>query len=140
MKKRLLAVAFGVGTVAICYALGKRMYGRRTGIASAALLAVMPYHVVVSRQGDDAQAKAFGSLVCETGRAHFRDRQRTGCEHERDGREAASVGIQAELIRVRDIGDANAAAGRRSLSRAGTRDVVDWSATGTPLSWRWSCP
>ncbi len=47
---RLLAVAFGIGTVALCYALGKTLYGRRAGIASAALLAVMPYHVVVSRQ------------------------------------------------------------------------------------------
>jgi len=47
---RLLAGAFGVGTVAVCYALGKRLYGRRAGIASAAILAVMPYHVIVSRQ------------------------------------------------------------------------------------------
>src|SRR5689334_15837084 len=46
---RLLAVAFGVATVALYYVAGKRLYGRRAGMASAALLAVMPYHVVVSR-------------------------------------------------------------------------------------------
>ncbi|MFI6099923.1 ArnT family glycosyltransferase [Lentzea sp. NPDC051213] len=47
---RLLPVAFGLGTVVLTYLLGKRMYGPRAGLVAAALLAVMPYHVVVTRQ------------------------------------------------------------------------------------------
>lgn len=47
---RLLAVAFGVANVAIAYLLGKELYGRRAGYIAALLIAVMPYHVVVSRQ------------------------------------------------------------------------------------------
>ena len=41
---------FGLGTIVVCYHLGARLYGRRAGLFAAALLAVMPYHVVVSRQ------------------------------------------------------------------------------------------
>lgn len=47
---RALSVAFGVGAVIVTYALGSRLYGRRVGLFAAALLAVMPYHVIVSRQ------------------------------------------------------------------------------------------
>jgi 4-amino-4-deoxy-L-arabinose transferase-like glycosyltransferase len=47
---RAVAAAIGVLTVAVVYALGVRMYGRRAGLIAALLLAVMPYHVVVSRQ------------------------------------------------------------------------------------------
>src|SRR5215213_11339134 len=47
---RILAAAFGVGTLVIAYHLGKLLYGRRAGIVSMALLALMPYHVTVSRQ------------------------------------------------------------------------------------------
>lgn len=47
---RLLAGAFGLGTVWVCYLLGKTMYGRRAGALAAMILAVMPYHVVVTRQ------------------------------------------------------------------------------------------
>jgi Dolichyl-phosphate-mannose-protein mannosyltransferase len=47
---RLLAGAFGVGTVVVTYALGSRLYGRRAGVIAALLLALMPYHVIVSRQ------------------------------------------------------------------------------------------
>jgi len=47
---RLLSVAFGVATVYVTYLLGRLLYGRRAGLIAAALLAVMPYHVVVSRQ------------------------------------------------------------------------------------------
>ncbi len=50
LRGRLLSAAFGVGTVFICYLLGKRLYGRRAGAIAALLLAVMPYHVIVSRQ------------------------------------------------------------------------------------------
>jgi 4-amino-4-deoxy-L-arabinose transferase-like glycosyltransferase len=47
---RMLAAAFGVGTLVVAYHLGKLLYGRRAGLVAMALLAVMPYHVTVSRQ------------------------------------------------------------------------------------------
>jgi 4-amino-4-deoxy-L-arabinose transferase-like glycosyltransferase len=47
---RLLAVAFGLGTVGLTYAIGSRLYARRVGVLAALLIAVMPYTVVVSRQ------------------------------------------------------------------------------------------
>jgi len=50
LAARLLAVAVGVVTVFIVYRLGSLLYGESTGILAALILAVMPYHVVVSRQ------------------------------------------------------------------------------------------
>ncbi len=47
---RLVPAALGVATVGVAYAAGARMYSRRAGFVTALLLAVMPYHVVVSRQ------------------------------------------------------------------------------------------
>lgn len=47
---RVVVVVFGVATVLAGYALGARLYGRRVGLVAALLLAVMPYHVVVTRQ------------------------------------------------------------------------------------------
>src|SRR5215207_1718879 len=47
---RLLAVAIGAATVYIVYRLGSLLYGENTGILAALILAVMPYHVVVTRQ------------------------------------------------------------------------------------------
>lgn len=47
---RLMSVAFGVGTVYLVFLVGRLLYGRRAGLVAAALLAVMPYHVVVTRQ------------------------------------------------------------------------------------------
>jgi hypothetical protein len=47
---RLIAIAFGVTGVALCYATGRLLYGTRAGLIAAAVLAVMPYHVVVTRQ------------------------------------------------------------------------------------------
>jgi hypothetical protein len=48
--ERLVSVAAGVATVYLVYELGRQLYGRRTGLIAALLLALMPYHVVVSRQ------------------------------------------------------------------------------------------
>jgi hypothetical protein len=48
--ERLAAVAFGVVTVYLVYELGRRLYGRRAGLIAALLLALMPYHVLVTRQ------------------------------------------------------------------------------------------
>jgi hypothetical protein len=47
---RLLAVAFGLATVWLTYAIGTRLYGQRVGVLAALLIGVMPYTVVVSRQ------------------------------------------------------------------------------------------
>ncbi|HEU5356640.1 MAG TPA: glycosyltransferase family 39 protein [Actinocrinis sp.] len=47
---RAVPAAFGVAAVALTYLLGARLYGAGTGLAAAAILAVMPYHVMVSRQ------------------------------------------------------------------------------------------
>ncbi|GGV18596.1 hypothetical protein GCM10010275_70300 [Streptomyces litmocidini] len=47
---RAVAASIGVATVAVTYLLARRLYGRTAGLAAALLLAVMPYHVVVSRQ------------------------------------------------------------------------------------------
>jgi hypothetical protein len=50
LAARLLAVAVGIITVYIVYRLGSLLYGENTGILAALILALMPYHVVVSRQ------------------------------------------------------------------------------------------
>jgi predicted membrane-bound mannosyltransferase len=47
---RLLAVAFGLGTVLLTYGIGKMLYGRIPGAFAALFMALMPYHVIVSRQ------------------------------------------------------------------------------------------
>lgn len=47
---RLLAVAFGLGTIGAVYALGTILYSRRVGAIAALFVALMPYHVTVSRQ------------------------------------------------------------------------------------------
>ena len=47
---RFLAVIIGLCTVLITYQLGKELYGRLAGALSAVFLALMPYHVIVSRQ------------------------------------------------------------------------------------------
>jgi len=47
---RAVTAVIGVVCVALTYLLGRRLYGAGAGLAAALLLAVMPYHVVVSRQ------------------------------------------------------------------------------------------
>lgn len=47
---RLLSAAIGVATVGVTYAAGARLHSRRVGFVAALILAVMPYHVVVTRQ------------------------------------------------------------------------------------------
>ncbi len=47
---RYIAAAIGVGTVILTYLIGLRLYGRRTALFAALFMALMPYHVVVSRQ------------------------------------------------------------------------------------------
>jgi hypothetical protein len=47
---RAFAATIGVTAVGITFLLGRRLYGRGAGLLAALLLAVMPYHVIVSRQ------------------------------------------------------------------------------------------
>lgn len=47
---RLLSAGLGLSTVVAMYPLGKLLYGRAAGLVAAFFLAVMPYHVVVTRQ------------------------------------------------------------------------------------------
>jgi hypothetical protein len=47
---RLLAAGIGIGTIFLTYKLGKLLYSPLAGAVAALLVAVMPYHVVVSRQ------------------------------------------------------------------------------------------
>jgi 4-amino-4-deoxy-L-arabinose transferase-like glycosyltransferase len=49
-RARALCAVIGLATVAVTYILGARLYRRSVGLLAAAVLAVMPYHVVVSRQ------------------------------------------------------------------------------------------
>jgi 4-amino-4-deoxy-L-arabinose transferase-like glycosyltransferase len=47
---RVLSVGFGVATIIVVYLLGKALYSVKVGLVAAFFLAVMPYHVVVTRQ------------------------------------------------------------------------------------------
>lgn len=47
---RLAAVAFGLGTIVVVFAATRLMYGRRSAYIAATIVALMPYHVIVSRQ------------------------------------------------------------------------------------------
>jgi len=47
---RALSALFGIATLLVVYALGKLLYGRRPALVAMLLLAVMPYHVTVTRQ------------------------------------------------------------------------------------------
>lgn len=47
---RAVSAVAGVLTVTVTYLLGRRLYGHYVGLVAALLLAVMPYHVVVTRQ------------------------------------------------------------------------------------------
>jgi putative flippase GtrA len=47
---RLIAIAFGVAGVALCYYTADLLYGRRAAFIAAVVLTFMPYHVVVTRQ------------------------------------------------------------------------------------------
>jgi hypothetical protein len=47
---RLAAVVLGLATIYVTYLLGRLLYGNRAGLIAAGLMALMPYHVVVTRQ------------------------------------------------------------------------------------------
>jgi 4-amino-4-deoxy-L-arabinose transferase-like glycosyltransferase/putative flippase GtrA len=47
---RLISVAFGLAAIGLSYATGSLLYNRRVGLIAAAVMALMPYHVIVTRQ------------------------------------------------------------------------------------------
>lgn len=47
---RVMSVGFGVIAIGLTYALGSLLFSRRVALLAAAVLALMPYHVAVSRQ------------------------------------------------------------------------------------------
>ncbi|MFV1991227.1 MAG: ArnT family glycosyltransferase, partial [Acidimicrobiales bacterium] len=47
---RLMSVAFGLGTIALVFLVGKTLYTKQVGLIAALIIALMPYHVVVTRQ------------------------------------------------------------------------------------------
>jgi 4-amino-4-deoxy-L-arabinose transferase-like glycosyltransferase len=47
---RVLTAVIGLATVFLAFLLGRRLYGTRVGLLTALLMAVMPYHVIVTRQ------------------------------------------------------------------------------------------
>lgn len=47
---RLLSVLVGLATVLLVYLLARLLYGVRAGLLAALFMALMPYHVIVSRQ------------------------------------------------------------------------------------------
>jgi hypothetical protein len=47
---RLLSAALGIATIFLVYRTGRLLYGPSAGAIAALLMAVMPYHVIVTRQ------------------------------------------------------------------------------------------
>jgi Dolichyl-phosphate-mannose-protein mannosyltransferase len=47
---RVVSAAFGVATVYLVFLTGRALYGRRVGLVAALFIALMPYHVLVTRQ------------------------------------------------------------------------------------------
>lgn len=47
---RLVVVLVGLATIWLVYVMGKRLYGANAGLIAALFLAVMPYHVIPTRQ------------------------------------------------------------------------------------------
>jgi hypothetical protein len=74
---RLVSVGVGIVTIFVVYYLGNRLYGKRAGFFAAVFIALMPYHVIVTRQVLlDGSMALFATLTLlmlvrfsETGRA-----------------------------------------------------------------------
>jgi 4-amino-4-deoxy-L-arabinose transferase-like glycosyltransferase len=50
LRGRVVVALFGVATIGAVYLIGRELYGPKTGVVAALILAVMPYHLVVTRQ------------------------------------------------------------------------------------------
>lgn len=60
---RMPSAALGVLTVAASYYVGARLFGRNTGLLAAALLAISPWHVVLTRWGHEVSLAPFATLM-----------------------------------------------------------------------------
>ena len=47
---RIVSAIFGIMTVIITYYIGKTLYDKKVGILSSLILALLPYHIIVTRQ------------------------------------------------------------------------------------------
>lgn len=87
LAARLPSILFGVATVIAVYAVGHRLGGRFMGLSAAAILAVMPFHVELSRKAQlDAGFTFFFVLT-----AYFL----VAWLQERRMRQAVGVGVAA---------------------------------------------
>lgn len=84
-----MALIFGVGSIILTFMLGSKLYGYRVGILAAALLAVLPYHVAVSRQILLDSPLAFLTLLTLWFAAH--------AEEDQQGRWVVFAGLAAGL-------------------------------------------
>lgn len=50
VRGRAVMALFGSATVGACYLVARDLFGRRTGLVAAVILALMPYHIAISRQ------------------------------------------------------------------------------------------
>ena len=50
VSARFISAIFGIATVAVTYYVGKTLYNRHVGMLSALILALLPYHIIISRQ------------------------------------------------------------------------------------------
>jgi hypothetical protein len=75
---RLAAVAFGLVAVWLTYLIGREIDGHSCGMLSALLMAVMPYHVIVSRQVLLDGPQAMFSTLAVYGLARYSRRHEPG--------------------------------------------------------------
>ncbi len=50
LRGRFVVALLGVGTIFAVFLVGRELYGSKTGVLGALILAIMPYHVIVTRQ------------------------------------------------------------------------------------------
>ena len=148
---RLLAVAIGLGTVYLTYLAGKTLYGRLPGAVAALFLALMPYHVTVSRQflldgpmvffgtltaGSYAENSTYAPIASSISSARHASAEKPGGRRNPRLKEAMSrMPSLAELIMRRD-GDkrAKAPAGRLAFAFALASITVCQNATAVSLA------
>jgi hypothetical protein len=61
---RLVSAIAGVGSIALTYQIGKRLFSKETGVMAALLLAVFPLHVTCSRYLKEDSLLTFIVLAC----------------------------------------------------------------------------
>jgi 4-amino-4-deoxy-L-arabinose transferase-like glycosyltransferase len=50
LRGRVVVALLGVATIGAVFLIGRELYGPKTGVLAALILALMPYHVIVTRQ------------------------------------------------------------------------------------------